>query len=170
MWDDALSRWDAFLVFAVKQLGLKVDDPQVRDDLLALLLESRHRLVDALSNPAPSGADPVRLCEAVNNPPSALADPDLRIRSDAFAALLDLTARQTGMDDLGLRMGGKTGTGPRGSGNACDGWFASLVSDLFVSHNLMMAICLIALTPSVILVLLLRRFVVEGFSAGAMKG
>jgi large-conductance mechanosensitive channel len=35
---------------------------------------------------------------------------------------------------------------------------------------LMMAICLIALAPSVILVLLLRRFVVEGLSAGAMKG
>jgi len=47
---------------------------------------------------------------------------------------------------------------------------ASLVSDLFVFHNLMMAICLIALAPSVILVLLLRRFVVEGLSAGAMKG
>jgi multiple sugar transport system permease protein len=47
---------------------------------------------------------------------------------------------------------------------------ASLVSDLFVFHNLMMAICLIALAPSVILVLLLRHFVVEGLSAGAMKG
>jgi ABC-type glycerol-3-phosphate transport system permease component len=47
---------------------------------------------------------------------------------------------------------------------------ASLVSDLFVFHNLMMAICLIALAPSVILVLLLRRFVVEGLSGGAMKG
>ena len=47
---------------------------------------------------------------------------------------------------------------------------ASLVSDLFVFHNLMMAICLVALAPSVILVLLLRRFVVEGLSAGAMKG
>ena len=34
----------------------------------------------------------------------------------------------------------------------------------------MMAICLVALAPSVILVLLLRRFVVEGLSAGAMKG
>jgi ABC-type glycerol-3-phosphate transport system permease component len=33
----------------------------------------------------------------------------------------------------------------------------------------MMAICLIALAPSVIL-LLLRRFVVEGLSADAMKG
>jgi multiple sugar transport system permease protein len=47
---------------------------------------------------------------------------------------------------------------------------ASLVSDLFVFHNLMMAICLVALAPSVILMLLLRRFVVEGLSAGALRG
>lgn len=42
--------------------------------------------------------------------------------------------------------------------------------NMYVPDNLMMAICLIALVPSVILVLLLRRFVVEGLSAGAMKG
>ena len=46
---------------------------------------------------------------------------------------------------------------------------ASLVSDVFVFFNLMMAICLIALAPSVILVLLLRRFVVQGLSAGAVR-
>jgi hypothetical protein len=33
-----------------------------------------------------------------------------------------------------------------------------------------MAICLIALAPAVILVLLLRRFVVQGLSTGAVKG
>jgi multiple sugar transport system permease protein len=47
---------------------------------------------------------------------------------------------------------------------------ASLVGDVFVFFNLMMAICLIALAPTVILVLLLRRFVVQGLSAGAVKG
>jgi multiple sugar transport system permease protein len=47
---------------------------------------------------------------------------------------------------------------------------ASLVSDLFVFHNLMLAICLIAPAPSMVLVLRLRRFVVEGLSAGATKG
>ena len=47
---------------------------------------------------------------------------------------------------------------------------ASLVGDVHVFFNLMMAICLIALAPSVILVLLLRRFVVEGLVAGAVKG
>lgn len=47
---------------------------------------------------------------------------------------------------------------------------ASLVGDVHVFHNLMMAICLIAMAPSVLLVLLLRRFVVQGLSAGALKG
>jgi multiple sugar transport system permease protein len=47
---------------------------------------------------------------------------------------------------------------------------ASLVGDTFVFFNLLMAICLIALAPTVILVLLLRKFVVEGLSAGAVKG
>jgi multiple sugar transport system permease protein len=47
---------------------------------------------------------------------------------------------------------------------------ASLVGDVFVVFNLMMAICLIALTPSVILVLLLRKFVVAGLTAGGVKG
>ncbi|MGH7153354.1 MAG: carbohydrate ABC transporter permease [Acetobacteraceae bacterium] len=47
---------------------------------------------------------------------------------------------------------------------------ASLVGDVHVFFNLMMAICLIALAPTVVLVLLLRRFVVEGLSAGSVKG
>jgi len=47
---------------------------------------------------------------------------------------------------------------------------ASLVGDVFVVFNLMMAICLIALTPSVLLVILLRKFVVEGLTAGGVKG
>jgi multiple sugar transport system permease protein len=47
---------------------------------------------------------------------------------------------------------------------------ASLVGDVFVFFNLMMAICLIALAPTVILVLLMRKFVVQGLSAGAVKG
>jgi multiple sugar transport system permease protein len=47
---------------------------------------------------------------------------------------------------------------------------ASLVGDVFAFFNLTMAICLIVLAPTVILVLLLRRFVVQGLSAGAVKG
>ena len=47
---------------------------------------------------------------------------------------------------------------------------ASLVGDVHVFFNLMMAICLLALLPTVVLVLLLQRFVVEGLSVGAVKG
>jgi multiple sugar transport system permease protein len=47
---------------------------------------------------------------------------------------------------------------------------ASLVGDMFTFFNLLMAICLIALAPTVILVLLLQKFVVRGLSAGAVKG
>ncbi len=36
--------------------------------------------------------------------------------------------------------------------------------------NLMMAICLLALAPTVILVALLQKYIVEGLSAGAVKG
>jgi multiple sugar transport system permease protein len=47
---------------------------------------------------------------------------------------------------------------------------ASLVGDVFVFFNLLMAICLLALLPSVILVMLLQKYVVQGLSAGAVKG
>lgn len=47
---------------------------------------------------------------------------------------------------------------------------ASLVGDVHVFFNLMMAICLLALLPSVLLVFLLQKYVVQGLSAGAVKG
>ena len=47
---------------------------------------------------------------------------------------------------------------------------ASLVGDLFMFFNLIMAICLLALAPTVILVGLLQRYIVEGLAAGAVKG
>jgi multiple sugar transport system permease protein len=47
---------------------------------------------------------------------------------------------------------------------------ASLVGDVHVFFNLMMAICLVAMAPSVILVLLLQKFVVRGLAAAAVKG
>ncbi|MCS6779796.1 MAG: carbohydrate ABC transporter permease [Geminicoccaceae bacterium] len=46
----------------------------------------------------------------------------------------------------------------------------SLVGDVHVFFNLMMAICLLALLPSVILVLLLQKFVVAGLQVGGLKG
>ena len=56
-----IDQWDSFLVFAIKQMGDTSKDPQLRDDLLALLLDSRHRLVEALANPQSGGPDPIRL-------------------------------------------------------------------------------------------------------------
>jgi multiple sugar transport system permease protein len=47
---------------------------------------------------------------------------------------------------------------------------AGLVSDYFVFFTLMMAICLLGMIPTVLLVLLLQRFVVRGLVAGAVKG
>ena len=44
---------------------------------------------------------------------------------------------------------------------------ASLVGDV---HVFLMALCLVAMAPSVILVLLLQKFVVQGLAAGAVKG
>ncbi len=56
-----LDEWDAFLVFAIKQLGEARKDPILRDQLFKLLLDSRYRLVAALANPASGGPDPVRI-------------------------------------------------------------------------------------------------------------
>lgn len=56
-----LDQWDAFLVFSIKQIGDVNQDPRLRDGLMTLLLDSRHRLVDALANPQRRGPDPVRL-------------------------------------------------------------------------------------------------------------
>jgi multiple sugar transport system permease protein len=47
---------------------------------------------------------------------------------------------------------------------------ASLVGDVHVFFNLMMAICLLALAPTVVLIALLQKYIVEGLAAGAVKG
>ncbi len=47
---------------------------------------------------------------------------------------------------------------------------ASLCGDKFLFFTLMMAICLIAMIPSVILALILRKYVVQGLLSGALKG
>jgi hypothetical protein len=61
-WQSTLDTWDAFMVFAIKQLGGAVADKEVRAQLLDLLLDSRHRLVEALGQPqATGGPDPVRI-------------------------------------------------------------------------------------------------------------
>src|SRR5207249_2486438 len=59
-WQAALERWDAFLVFVIKDLGLAGGDPPVRSELFDLLLTSRHELLAALAAEPHPGVDPVR--------------------------------------------------------------------------------------------------------------
>jgi hypothetical protein len=61
-WNNALDNWDAFLVFAIKQIGATVSDRGVRNELFEILLDSRERLIGALGQPqGVKGPDPVRL-------------------------------------------------------------------------------------------------------------
>jgi Transglycosylase SLT domain len=59
--EKTVDQWDAFLVFSIKQLGGMSNDRKFRAALLDLLLDSRHRLVDALAHPNTGGPDPVRV-------------------------------------------------------------------------------------------------------------
>ncbi len=62
IWNEKLDQWDAFIVFAVKQIGSTVADQQLRSSLLDLLLDGRYRLAAAINQPlAPGGPDPVRV-------------------------------------------------------------------------------------------------------------
>ena len=57
----AMEHWDAFLVFVVKGVGGDIVDPQIREDLIELLLTSRYALLPALSGELTKGTgDPVR--------------------------------------------------------------------------------------------------------------
>jgi len=61
-WDEQLDQWDAFIVFAIKQIGSTVADEQLRASLLNVLLDGRYRLAQAMDQPpAPGGPDPVRV-------------------------------------------------------------------------------------------------------------
>ncbi|MGH7404107.1 MAG: transglycosylase SLT domain-containing protein, partial [Candidatus Rokuibacteriota bacterium] len=57
----ALERWDAFLVFVIKSLGLDIADPDIRAELFGLLIESRYELLPILAGDVRrSAGDPVR--------------------------------------------------------------------------------------------------------------
>jgi hypothetical protein len=61
-WDEQLDQWDAFIVFAIKQIGSAAADQQLRASLLTVLLDGRYRLAQAMDQPpAPGGPDPVRV-------------------------------------------------------------------------------------------------------------
>jgi hypothetical protein len=57
----ALERWDAFLVFVIKGVGADVADPHIREELFELLLTSRYALLPILAGEVVRGeGDPVR--------------------------------------------------------------------------------------------------------------
>jgi hypothetical protein len=58
--EKALEPWDAFLVHVVRHVALAGEDEETRKRLFALLLDSRHRLVDVLSGDVRAEGDAVR--------------------------------------------------------------------------------------------------------------
>jgi hypothetical protein len=57
----ALERWDAFLVFVIKGIGTDVADPRIHEELFDLLLASRYELLPILAGEVSrSEGDPVR--------------------------------------------------------------------------------------------------------------
>ena len=94
----ALERWDAFLVFVVKSLGLDIADPGVRAELFGLLIESRYELLPIL-------AGDVRRSEG---------DPVRRLFTEAWGHLHDIVARAERrglLGDKALRYAGFIGAG-----------------------------------------------------------
>jgi hypothetical protein len=59
-WHAALDRWDAFLVFVVKRLGLERAHPAVLEGLFEIFLNARHRLAGVIDEGPRPGEDPVR--------------------------------------------------------------------------------------------------------------
>src|SRR5262245_20514398 len=113
-WQTALERWDAFLVFIIKDLGGLDVDRAVRDELLALLLDSRQRLLAVLAEGPESGVDPVRqlfleawepLRQIVHEAATQGALRERALRYMAFVAAGDaLAALDSGGPSLGLEI------------------------------------------------------------------
>lgn len=59
-WREALERWDAFVVFVVKRLGLEGADVETRRALFEIFLAARYDLADAIEETPVRGEDPVR--------------------------------------------------------------------------------------------------------------
>jgi hypothetical protein len=59
-WEEALANWDAFLTFAVKELGISDPDPDTVDRLFRLFVDGRHAVLDVLAIGPQRGDDPVR--------------------------------------------------------------------------------------------------------------
>jgi hypothetical protein len=58
--EKALEPWDAFVLHVIRHAALAGEDEELRKRLFAVLLDSRHRLVDVLSGDVRMDGDPVR--------------------------------------------------------------------------------------------------------------
>src|SRR5438094_2902114 len=113
-WQQLLESWDGFLVFVVKDLGAAAADPGLRDELLDLLLASRHGLLDALAGGPVAGVDPVRqlfldawdgLRDVVRQSVAHGGPQDPLLRSATFVAAGDaLAALDAAAPSLGLEI------------------------------------------------------------------
>jgi hypothetical protein len=101
--DKALQPWDAFLVYAIKQLALDNEDSELRKRLFTLLLDSRYQLAAILSGEARTAGDPVRalFIDAWSEMRAILAGARYSVFLDAGDALLALDRAAPG---LGMRV------------------------------------------------------------------
>jgi len=97
--DKTLQPWDAFLAYVIKHAARDSEDPELRQRLFTLLLDSRYRLAAILAGEVTTSGDPVRalFIEAWGELRSILADARYSLFIDAGDALLALDRTAPGL-------------------------------------------------------------------------
>ena len=97
--DRTLQPWDAFLAHVIKQVARDNENPELRQRLFTLLLDSRYRLAEILAGDAAPAGDPVRalFIEAWGELRAILADARYSLFIDAGDALLALDRAAPGL-------------------------------------------------------------------------
>lgn len=97
--DKALQPWDAFLAYVIKQVARESENPELRQRLFTLLLDSRYHLAAVLAGEERTSGDPVRalFVETWAELRSILADARYSLFLDAGDALLALDRAAPGL-------------------------------------------------------------------------
>ena len=97
--DKALQPWDAFLAYVIKQLAHDSENPELRQRLFTLLLDSRYRLAAILAGEERTSGDPVRalFIETWGELRTILADARYSLFLDAGDALVALDRAAPGL-------------------------------------------------------------------------
>jgi hypothetical protein len=97
--EKALAPWDAFLLYAIKQLALDNEDSALRQRLFTLLLDGRYRLSAILTGEVRTAGDPVRalFVETWTELRAILADARYALFLDAGDALVALDRAAPGL-------------------------------------------------------------------------